>query len=379
MEKYWALHLLKKPALTNKLYFVTQPQFNIVAGSNYEKDSWARQMKYAPYFMVTVFASLTAVLRYYLMPEWGWWHLPLLLYQILLFIGFWQLIKFINSRLNKWYPFERGPLKRMAVQNLLTILILAPIAFTGLYFGRDYVPDFVNTQFMATMILVFLVVILMFNFAFYTLHFFSNWQATIQGKTSLEIQAAELEKEKSAMQYQQLKNQVNPHYLFNMLTSLDGLVHTNPDLASDFIRHMSKVYRYVLQHKESEVVNLEDELDFIGHYIELLQIRYGQGLSIHTKVSDNALGKGIVMITLQMLIDNAIKHNIVQASMPLRIVIWDEGDNLLVHNNMQLRKQIETSNGKGLEQLKQLYSFLTDKKIVTEENEENFTIRIPLI
>lgn len=267
----------------------------------------------------------------------------------------------------------------MALQNIITVAILSPMVGIGLYFSRGYIPDFVNHQFIATMLLMFLVVILMFNFAFYSLHFFTHWRATVQDKASLEVQAAMLQQEKSELQYHQLKNQVNPHYLFNMLTSLDGLVQTNPDLASNFIRHMSKVYRYVLQHKESEVVNVEEELEFISHYIQLLQIRYGSGLVIHTSISAAARERAVVMITLQMMIDNAVKHNIIQEATPLRIVIWDEDDYIIVHNNKQLRKQMENSNGKGLQQLKHLYSFHSERQIIIDDTPGHYTIKIPLL
>ncbi|MBW7914409.1 MAG: histidine kinase [Taibaiella sp.] len=351
---------------------------NILATDKAAKEL-KKQTERAPYVMIVVFAVITMLLRVYLMPQFGWWHIPLLAYQVLVFTGFWHLIKYINNRLNNWYPFERGPLKRMALQNLVTLMAISPFALGGLYFAQDYLPDFVNEQFQATMLLMFVVVIFMFNFAFYSFHFFGNWQVTVQDKADLEIQAAELEREKSELQYHHLKNQVNPHYLFNMLTSLDGLVHTNPELASDFIRHMAKVYRYVLQHKESEVVNVEEELEFIEHYIQLLHIRYGSGLVIDINISEEARGGGIVMITLQMLIDNAIKHNIIQQSEPLSITIMDEGDYIVVKNNKQLRKQIETSNGKGLAQLRHLYQYLTDKEIIIEDKEESYTIKLPLL
>jgi two-component system, LytTR family, sensor kinase len=160
---------------------------------------------------------------------------------------------------------------------------------------------------------------------------------------------------------------------------LDGLIQTDPALASEFVRHMAKVYRYVLQHKENEIVSLEEELEFIAHYFELLQVRYKEGFGIHYNISEAAKEKGIVMVTLQMLIDNAVKHNMVQEGTPLKIVVWDEGDYLLVHNNKQLRKQMETSNKHGLEQLRQLYSYLSDKPVIIEETEEYFTVKIPLL
>lgn len=337
------------------------------------------KLKYTPYYMIFAFAGMTALLRLYLMPEWGWWHIPLFLYQCLVFSLFWQLIAYINRRLNKLYPFERGPLTRMFLQNAVTVMSVLPWLLLSFYLAKNNIPDFVTKELQAVMVLMFFVVLFMFNFAFFSLDFFANWQKTVKDKASLEVQAAQLEQEKSEIQYHQLKNQVNPHYLFNMLTSLDGLVHTNPDLASDFIRHMSKVYRYVLQHKESEVVNVEEELDFISHYIELLQIRYGKGLNIHVTVSPGAQERGVVMITLQMMIDNAIKHNIVQESSPLKIVIWDQDDYLVIHNNKQVRRQMELSNGKGLIQLKDLYAFHTSKPILIEDADDHYTIKIPLL
>lgn len=337
------------------------------------------QMRFMPFFLIFDFALLTSALRIYLMPDWGWLHVPMFFSQCVIFTGFWFLIKYINKRLDKIFPFEKGPFIRISLQILITLAVVSPWVIGGRYLSQGLIPDFVTEEFMATMMMMVLVVIFMFNFAFYTFYFFQHWQSTVSEKATLEVQAADLEREKSDLQYHQLKNQVNPHYLFNMLTSLDGLVHTNPDLASDFIRHMSKVYRYVLEHKESEVVNIDEELEFIGHYIELLHIRYGQGLSIHTKVSEETKEKGIVMITLQMMIDNALKHNIVQSATPLKIVIWDDGDYILIHNNKQLRKQIETSNGKGLLQLKQLYAFHTDKEIIIEDESEHYTIKIPLL
>ena len=135
----------------------------------------------------------------------------------------------------------------------------------------------------------------------------------------------------------------------------------------------------MLQHKENEVVSLDEELEFIQHYIELLHIRYDGGLIIHHNISEDAKERGIVMVTLQQLIDNAVKHNIVQSSNPLKVIIWDDGDYLMVYNNKQLRKHIETSNNKGLQQLKLLYGYLSLKPVIIEDNHEHFTIKIPLL
>ncbi len=338
------------------------------------------QYRFTPYFLITLFAGATATIRGYIMPEWGLgWHVLSFVLQTITLFGIWHLIKWLSGRLDKRMPFEQGPMKRMFLQVILTLAILTPVVVVVVTLVKPYLPPFITAQFMAILFMLYVIVIFLFNFTFYAGHFFKNWQASVEQKAQLEVQAAGLEKDKFTLQYHQLRNQVNPHYLFNTLTSLDGLIHTDPQLASDFVQHMSKVYRYVLQHKESEVVNLDEELDFISNYIELLHIRYGNGLNIHCSISESAKGKGIVMVTLQMLIDNAVKHNMVLAAQPLKVIIWDENDYLVVHNNKQLRGQIETSNNKGLKQLIDLYGFLSDRKIVIEDTPQNFTIKIPLL
>jgi hypothetical protein len=349
-------------------------------GSKQQKKLNYLQYRFTPYFLITLFAGATAVIRVAIIPEWGvWFHIFSFIGQAISLTLIWHLIKWLSSKLDKRLPFENGPLTRMFVQVFITITILAPIVGTNIYFFKSYLPPTITNQFIAVVLMMFVVVILLFNFSFYASHFFKNWQESIEEKAQLEVQAAELESEKLHLQYHQLRNQVNPHYLFNTLTSLDGLIHTDPQLASDFVQHMSKVYRYVLQHKESEVVNLEEELNFIGNYIKLLHIRYGQGLNIHHSISEQAKEKGIVMVTLQMLIDNAIKHNMVLPAQPLKVIIWDENDYLVIHNNKQLRGQIESSNKQGLKQLVELYGFLSDKKIIIDDTVENFTIKIPLL
>lgn len=333
-----------------------------------------------PYLIIIGFAICSTIARFYMVPEWTpTFQLQMFFVQAFVLSCVWTYVKDLNRRLEKTLPFENGAVKRMAVQIGLTFAGVTPVMGIIVYVLKPRLPHYFNTQFFALTIILFVAIIFLFNFVFYAFYFFTNWQRSVEEKASLEIQAAELEKEKFNLQYHQLKNQVNPHYLFNTLTSLDGLIHTNPDLASDFVRHMAKVYRYVLQHKENEVVSLDEELEFIRHYINLLHIRYGQGLNIHYTISDAAKERGIVMVTLQMLIDNAVKHNIVQASTPLKVIIWDEGDYLIVHNNKQLRTQIETSNGQGIVQLKQLYAFLSDKSILIEDNKEHYTIKIPLL
>jgi two-component system LytT family sensor kinase len=359
---------------------MTNSTYTQLSGSKQQRQIVFLQFRYTPYFIIVLFSLGVTFVRLYMIPEWGLLvHTGLFFLQAITLTGVWHLIKALNNYLDKRIPFEEGPVMRVILQIAITMVIFLPIVLTVGYVIRPYTPLFVNRQFVVIAGMLFMIVIFLFNFAFYAFYFFRNWQQSIEEKAELQVQAAELEREKFNLQYHQLRNQVNPHYLFNTLTSLDGLIHTNPELASEFVRHMSKVYRYVLQHKESEIVSLDEEIEFIEHYIELLHIRYDGALHIHYNISDAAREKGIVMVTLQMLVDNAVKHNIVQKESPLKIIIWDEADHLVVYNNKQLRKQIETSNQLGLKQLSQLYSFLTDKPVTIEDDQEHFTIKIPLL
>ncbi|MEO8764319.1 MAG: histidine kinase [Ginsengibacter sp.] len=329
---------------------------------------------------IVFFTIIVTIIRYYMIPEWSnEIHVLLFFCQIALLSCIWLMIKALSDYLDKEMPFSKNVSKRLLLQIFLSLLLVAPIFILFITASRPYLPDFANHQFVALAIVLIIVMIVLLNLGLTAYYFFQQWQQSVEEKATLQVEAAEMEKDKSVMQYHHLRNQVNPHFLFNTLSSLDGLIQTNPELASDFVRHLSKVYRYVLEHKENEVVSMQTEINFIQHYISLLHIRYNNALEININISSAAKEKGIVMVTLQMLIDNAIKHNTMQAETPLKIRIWDEYDYLHIHNTKLLRKQIETSTKQGLLQLKELYSYLTDKAVIISEDEKSFEINLPLL
>ncbi|MEP7230887.1 MAG: histidine kinase [Ginsengibacter sp.] len=336
--------------------------------------------KFIPYILIVIFSVVVTVIRIFMITEWGMpMQLLVFILQVIYLSGIWILIKTLSTYLDTIIPFEKNIVKRIAIQVATALVLDFPIYILLFMDNRPFGLNFLTTQFLAIISLLIFIFILFMNIGYDAFYFFKQWQTSVREKAKLQVQAAELKMDKSMMQYHHLKNQVNPHFLFNNLTSLDGLIQTNPDLASDFVRHLSKVYRYVLEHKENEVVSLETEVDFIQHYISLLELRYKNVLQISTNISKSAFEKGIVMVTLQMLIDNAIKHNSLEADAPLKISVWDENGNLHVKNNKQLRRQIETSNKHGLQQLKDLYSYLSEQKIVVDETIESFTIILPLL
>lgn len=196
---------------------------------------------------------------------------------------------------------------------------------------------------------------------------------------SLQAKAQELEKEKTMVMYENLKQQLNPHFLFNSLTSLSGLIETDQQVAGTFLEQMSGIYRYILKNGNSETVTVKDEIEFVKLYINLQQTRFKSGLQVLINVPNEYLQYHIAPVTLQNMIENAIKHNIIDAVSPLIIEIVVEDKYLVAKNNLQKKAQVETSNKKGLSQFVSLYQYLSDLPVIIEESDKEFKIKIPLI
>jgi sensor histidine kinase YesM len=333
-----------------------------------------------PYIVIFVLCFFVAIARSTVIKEWPWYiHVIGYFGQVVAFILMWELIQVINKKLGKYYSFERNPVTRIVLQVLVSIILFFPIFFVTYHLVRPYLPPFFDSRFLTIIYMLIFFVLLFLNFSFYAYEFFQEWQQAANEKALLQLQAERSEKERSLMKYHHLRNQVNPHFLFNTLSSLDGLILSDPELASQFVRHLSKVYRYVLEHSETDVVSLETEIEFIQHYIAVLKMKYNGALSIDLNISKDASEKGIAMVTLQMLIDNAIKHNQVHSSSPLKIVIEDDSEFISIRNNKQLRKQIESSTRHGLRQLKELYSYLSEKPVEISDNTSSFEVKLPLL
>lgn len=195
----------------------------------------------------------------------------------------------------------------------------------------------------------------------------------------VEGKAQMLQKEKTLVQYENLKQHLNPHFLFNSLSSLSSLIEIDPKMAGKFLGSLSKIYRYILQSKDKDTVPLKDELNFVQSFIALQQTRFETGLQVKIDIDEDYYQKHIVPVTLQNLIENAIKHNIIDDENILVVDICTEGDYLVVKNRMQLKKFVETSNQQGLENLRNLYTYLSDRALEYKKDGEYFVVKIPLI
>jgi energy-coupling factor transporter transmembrane protein EcfT len=204
--------------------------------------------------------------------------------------------------------------------------------------------------------------------------FFRGWRTAA-------VKAERLEKEVYAQRYEALRNQLNPHFLFNSLNVLTELIYEDKEQAVGFVRKMSDVYRYVLDSRERELVPLDEEIAFCHQYIDLLKERFGDNLNVHWEVEENLHEQYILPMALQLLIENAVKHNAASIAQPLDITITATDSQLIVHNALQPKRTNEHSNKIGLTYLKNRYASLGQGEITVDHNTEEgyFEVRLPYL
>jgi len=210
------------------------------------------------------------------------------------------------------------------------------------------------------------------------IYFYVKLQQSIQ-------ETEQLQRENIHSQLEGLKNQVNPHFLFNSLNTLSHLIPEDGEKAVGFVQKLSKVYRYILEIRDKKIIPLSEELEFLNAYIFLLKERFGENIQIETDIPTKYLQKKIVPLSLQILFENAIKHNIISSSKPLTIKVIVEvntkknNPKLIVQNNLQKKKQISSSTKMGLENIKNRYQFFTDQTVDVIVTNDSFIVALPLI
>ncbi|MCW5920753.1 MAG: histidine kinase [Saprospiraceae bacterium] len=198
---------------------------------------------------------------------------------------------------------------------------------------------------------------------------------------AMKARSDELEKQKLLNEIALLKTQVNPHFLFNSLSILSSLVHTNADLSEQFIDQLSRSYRYILEQKDQSLVTMRTELAFIRSYTFLLKIRFENKFDLQILLEDTSLDQyKIAPLTLQLLVENAVKHNRMSAKEPLIVEVAAEGETLIVRNALQLRPNPEASTGTGLKNIISRYALLTDRPVEAGTTADGyFVVKVPLL
>ncbi|AUD05814.1 sensor histidine kinase [Spirosoma pollinicola] len=196
----------------------------------------------------------------------------------------------------------------------------------------------------------------------------------------IRFKAEQLKQEAAQAQFVALKNQVNPHFLFNSFSILSSLIAVNPKLSVQFVGQLAKSYRYVLEQHEAHCVKLQQELDFMKAYTFLLHIRFGDKFQVTTTIPQEQANRySIAPLTLQLLIENAVKHNQMSSEAPLLVTIDIEQDCLRIRNLIRLRRNSEASTGLGLKNIIKRYQLLTDRPILIEDKADVFMVKIPLL
>jgi two-component system, LytTR family, sensor kinase len=287
-------------------------------------------------------------------------------------IIYWHICRYYFITGNQIFPNLADNKKRLGwilTRCFLTIIILCNVCHSAIepfLHVKHHVPGLFQIN-AASLVSFFLIAGI-----YESMRYMSMWEKTLTEKEALQ-------RENVVSQLEGLKNQVNPHFLFNSLNTLVNIIPENPDSAVKFVQKLSKVYRYILEIRDTETTPLNSELDFLNAYIYLLKERFGDNLQVDIAPMESHLDKQIVPLSLQILFENAIKHNIISAQRPLSIEVFIEGENLIVKNILQRKNQVQEGTGVGLQNIKNRYELVNNKSVVTIVTPQSFMVSLPLM
>ncbi len=183
----------------------------------------------------------------------------------------------------------------------------------------------------------------------------------------------------ASAKFDALKNQLDPHFLFNSLNVLTSLIEEDPYQAQKFTTSLSKVYRYVLEQKNKDLVSVDEELQFAKTYVRLLKMRFEDSIVFEIPENSNDPEAKIIPLSLQLLLENAVKHNVVTSKKPLHLKVIEENGMLVVSNNLQEKQVVKKSSGVGLTNIQQRYGILTDKRVQINKTATEFSVSLPIL
>ncbi len=285
-----------------------------------------------------------------------------------------RMAKLIDAR----FPWVENPLRTLVIALIGTLLtttiiwLLVVYIWVGGMLGKLPTLSIWYKNLGWSAWIYTLILTIMVSAILHGKQFLTGWKQTL-------LEAEKLKKEQAIAQYETLKSQVNPHFLFNSLNVLTTLVHKDADVAEQFINQLSKVYRYILESRSQEIIALEEEMRNLEAYVFLMQIRFGNNLRFDNQLTANTNGFKVAPLTLQMLVENALKHNEISKMYPLSISVFLAENCIVVRNNLQLKTNQNDSTGIGLSNIKARYGFLSSEPVSISEADGFFTVKIPLI
>ncbi|MFK7953019.1 MAG: sensor histidine kinase [Ekhidna sp.] len=294
-------------------------------------------------------------------------------YSGLVWVSMWRGSEFLVDWLDIKMPWLNGIVQRFVVSVLsiivyVFVVIWAIDIFLDILIFKMSLTEALKET--GAPILNVIQVTLLINIFMHGRGFLLSWR-----QTSIDME--KLKTEQVFTQFQSLKNQVNPHFLFNSLNALSSLVYEDQDKAVNFIRKLSQVYRYVLDKKDDELVKVDDELDFMENFIFLQQIRFGENLKVSIEKSNSTDGY-LPPLALQLLVENAIKHNVISEKDPLSISIRIENSFCVISNSIK-EKLHKDSTGIGLANLEARYEYLSKEKMEIGNDGIDFVVKLPVL
>lgn len=275
----------------------------------------------------------------------------------------------ITKKLDEYFPWRSSIVKRIFVQLfiqiVLVILVLLLLKLLIPYLFMD------TTAFRQTFV-IGVVLSLLSSTIFTAGSFFIQWNEAA-------LRAAKYEKKVTQAELEHLKRQINPHFLFNNFSTLASLIEEDTQLAVEYVQRLSIIYRHVLKDEELHIVPLHDELDFINSYLFLYKMRYQESLIVTVDIPEDLMEKGIATATMQLLVENAIKHNSISRQNPLKIEIFTKDNFIVIRNNINPIIKPVDSTGIGLRNISYRYNLLSEKSIKIEHSEHAFLVKVPLL
>ncbi len=298
----------------------------------------------------------------------------MLLHNVLMTFLIWMGVRQIVIVLWKKFPWEKHPFKHLFWEIGLVAFYVMLISSLSYWFLIIAQPVDQGFEVSATVSLgITLIVTYLITSVHEAWFFYTQWNISL-------YKAKNLEKENLQSQYETLKSQINPHFLFNTLNTITNLIEEEPEVAVRYVSKTADFLRTILSLKDKEVIRVEEEIHLIKDFYDLQMQRFGDNLKLLIDVKKENLSKKIPPLALQMLFENAIKHNIISIEKPLIITIKDHGlDYLEIRNNLQKKTVFAQSNGIGLNNIENRYGFLSDKRIEIIQNEAFFSVRLPLL
>jgi len=212
-----------------------------------------------------------------------------------------------------------------------------------------------------------------------SLSIFNQFYHITEEKKAIELSMNKLKKEMMTSKFNSLRSQISPHFLFNSLNTLTSLMYEDRDLASDFVSRLASCYRYILDNREEDLVSLEKELQFLDSFIFMMKVRHDGAISIHVNVPNKHHSSLIPTLSIQMLVENALKHNYYSKEHPINIEIFTKNNRLVIQNNIKKRIDSQESTQLGLANIKNRYGFYTSDKVSIIDDGKAFEVSMPLL